>query len=741
MPQSSPPAWYPDPAGSGHLRYWDGTQWTEHLAPMPVAALAPAPAPEPEPAPIPAPSAAPSATGRARRGWLIGSIAAATAAALVTATIVVIGIGGAGGSSAAAAENLDDRYDWTEPMLDLEPDHVFEVPAAYDLDEISADYVEPDPESGYIDTSFAVAVYTDPAFTRRAEATIIQYDPGRPIAVLPREMDMTIDDVRYKSEENTGWGLHDEYFLVQRLDDEGAALAKPRVTRFTIANEFEAPIVTFSTDAQTGDLHMAWNEVPGATRYLVYTSSLDTESSLRMETVLATTAETEWTSTDQTLEAIDAPFVLTQNDDMDLFDGSSADTIIAGWGTGGRTEYYDFGVIATDGTRYSPYRDYDAVEIAGALPYEIAFDASRNAKLWGDSGYIDGVENLQTSVYFTSLDGATRSTVATVDLAEVRDYDDRWVLPLMGRGTRIGEWVPLSKSSTPDLPAAIAAFNERAAAEAPTTGGTGFSAVSGSVAEVAAGSKIAPETELPVFGSSEMVTYLAKHLIAQTPVIDVSAYVSLPGAPSLADALFEALLQNPYAMGVESYTFSADGDRVGVQYQLRTAEAQQLQTELAAKVAEVVASVVDEGQTDADKVVALNDWLTENAEYDHRALAARDANGGQIAPNDRYAWRADGVLLQGLGVCASYADAFHALAGEAGVESVVVTGDVLEGGRHAWNKVQVDGTWRAVDVTWNDAPEANEFLMITDAEFVDSAARAEDAEWMVDAWLAEYATR
>ncbi|HVU73392.1 MAG TPA: DUF2510 domain-containing protein [Mycobacteriales bacterium] len=42
MSDATPPAgYYPDPAGSGHQRYWDGAQWTSHLVP----GQAPAPTP------------------------------------------------------------------------------------------------------------------------------------------------------------------------------------------------------------------------------------------------------------------------------------------------------------------------------------------------------------------------------------------------------------------------------------------------------------------------------------------------------------------------------------------------------------------------------------------------------------------------------------------------------------------------------------------------------------------------
>jgi uncharacterized protein (AIM24 family) len=60
---SHPADWYPDPAGDPNLvRYWDGTQWTEHIQainqPAPPAAQQAEPQPAPQPAP---PEQAPAA--------------------------------------------------------------------------------------------------------------------------------------------------------------------------------------------------------------------------------------------------------------------------------------------------------------------------------------------------------------------------------------------------------------------------------------------------------------------------------------------------------------------------------------------------------------------------------------------------------------------------------------------------------------------------------------------------------
>ncbi|GAA1977153.1 hypothetical protein GCM10009798_42960 [Nocardioides panacihumi] len=75
MTQSSPPGWHPDPAGPmpGRplmLRYWDGTTWTEHVAPL-------QPSPQPygqpfgqAPQPFGEPYAGPTtADGQRLSGW------------------------------------------------------------------------------------------------------------------------------------------------------------------------------------------------------------------------------------------------------------------------------------------------------------------------------------------------------------------------------------------------------------------------------------------------------------------------------------------------------------------------------------------------------------------------------------------------------------------------------------------------------------------------------------------------
>lgn len=97
-----PPAWHPDPQGGGQLRWWDGTRWTEHVAPIPTAAAAAHTPDATAPAaaePVSAPAAAP-APPREK------SMTAATWAVLAATVLVVGGVSGGlwWGSTSARAD-------------------------------------------------------------------------------------------------------------------------------------------------------------------------------------------------------------------------------------------------------------------------------------------------------------------------------------------------------------------------------------------------------------------------------------------------------------------------------------------------------------------------------------------------------------------------------------------------------------------------------------------------------------
>lgn len=66
----TPPDWYGDPLGSG-LRYWDGSAWTEHVAPAAPAAEA---APGQEPAAEPGPDVEDAGDGASPLEWVLSVV-------------------------------------------------------------------------------------------------------------------------------------------------------------------------------------------------------------------------------------------------------------------------------------------------------------------------------------------------------------------------------------------------------------------------------------------------------------------------------------------------------------------------------------------------------------------------------------------------------------------------------------------------------------------------------------------
>ena len=114
------------------------------------------------------------------------------------------------------------------------------------------------------------------------------------------------------------------------------------------------------------------------------------------------------------------------------------------------------------------------------------------------------------------------------------------------------------------------------------------------------------------------------------------------------------------------------------------------------KVKEIVNKVIKPGMKDYEKEAALHDYIVNNSKYDERI------NSGNM-PKESYS--AYGVLINGVGVCQSYALAMDRLLKACGIESMMVIGEANDGTgwiSHGWNIVKIGGQYYHLDATWDD---------------------------------------
>ena len=98
-------------------------------------------------------------------------------------------------------------------------------------------------------------------------------------------------------------------------------------------------------------------------------------------------------------------------------------------------------------------------------------------------------------------------------------------------------------------------------------------------------------------------------------------------------------------------------------------------------------------ENDYENIKMLHDYLVDNIEYDTT-----------ISRNNIY--DVYGALVNRVSVCEGYARSFKYILDEMGIPCVLVIGTGTnsqgETERHAWNYVELEGSWYAVDCTWDD---------------------------------------
>lgn len=120
-----------------------------------------------------------------------------------------------------------------------------------------------------------------------------------------------------------------------------------------------------------------------------------------------------------------------------------------------------------------------------------------------------------------------------------------------------------------------------------------------------------------------------------------------------------------------------------------------------AAVRNEIALIVEkiEDMSDFEKALYVHDYIVLNCEYDTELLEILETQGtltGEIRA-ERYTEYS--VLINGTGICGSYALAYRAILNAAGMECLYLSSEAMN---HAWNLVKLDGEWYHVDCCWDD---------------------------------------
>ena len=195
------------------------------------------------------------------------------------------------------------------------------------------------------------------------------------------------------------------------------------------------------------------------------------------------------------------------------------------------------------------------------------------------------------------------------------------------------------------------------------------------------------------------------------------------------DKIFQCVLNDhPELFYVEGYSYTKytrygqDDDILSVEfsgrYSIDPETARQRKRQIHQAVDEILAGI-DSNAGQYEKVKYVYDTLIRGTDY------MLDSEDNQNIYS---------VFVNHLSVCQGYAKATQYLLNRLGVECALVLGTVETGEGHAWNMVNVDGSYYYVDTTWGDAsyqmgedtaenkhamPEINyDYLNVTTAELL-----------------------
>ncbi|MFD0587292.1 transglutaminase domain-containing protein [Paenibacillus sp. GCM10027627] len=490
------------------------------------------------------------------------------------------------------------------------------------------------------------------------------------------------------------WGGLQKYYIVIALDVKSAKLTQlktPKRLMFTIGSPVPAPSIQYKAN-EDGNLTLRWEPIKGASGYKIYSGSR-----YKMEAFgKSSTSE----------------FVLTKEEfketTMNTYVSSSYEYAVTAIVNGKESRLSNI----IDGEELEPLAIYnvhhDAKTIFGLGDLESYLDLPRTIpvqtrKYLGNGKYVtkdhpvvwnlrDPIDKLEGDdgsygfyTYEGKILGTTFRTVVHTDRKtteeEIAAFESSGSTPNVGADDNSDK---IKIDTIPDKPAN------------PST-----------PTDITKSVETTPQPKPPAVGALEKA--IADGLMARNTSINLSAYPEAGDSSVLKDTLLKVITQYPLILDEKEFAFDYSKKSLIIKYSSASKDSiVKQQNEIKAKVKSVVASIIKPGMTIEQKEKAIHDWITENGRYQDEVLQEYldGVDTAKISAKYAAAFNPYGILINGVGVCQSYAEAFKLLADAAGVQSVVMTGK-LGSVPHAWNMVQADGkSWFHVDVTNNDGENA-----------------------------------
>ena len=622
-------------------------------------------------------------------------------------------------------EKYNDSMDveYTTALFNLERNHIF----SYEITESFFD--------NEIDEYECFIVYYDSELTNRADTTnYVDYETMtltiEPGLVFDYELEGSVCD-------DGTWGTRSKFYLVQYLDLEtGEAFEKPLVTVFTVKDEISAPTLSQKM-GDDGYYTLTWSEVEGADYYEIYEYQPGMDGAFLEYTTTETSGSYEFFETNiWHIERFKETYGGTEIDVNQMW---TMNALLD-------TEAAYFVVAKTDDGKVSAMSNECYVaDIANQIPYtysdDFIEDYSGNNVL-ALPAYID-IEMIDGSVgkfliqyqgaTVTLIEGGTLYIEATIMNLPIEmpiltftgmDFETfmNEAGQLKERAAELG-----SKSVTveenieiPYVPAVDEVITESTSEEV----------------------NVSEELMSTLYANSAMSEWIAINLLSHTEEISMADFPECANTDLFNDALLEAYSQNPLCGIIYSIKYDYTRNALLVEYVLDEDATKEMQSESIIKAKEIVDSIITDDMTDFEKECAINSYLCDNAKYNEEIFDYINDNGTisvEAVKNFSNSFTPYGILVENLGVCESYSEAFLLLCHYAGLDAIIETGK-LNGVNHEWNRVKIDNNWCVMDVTNNDSVNLpNSYFNLSD-EMAQSLLIA-DKDALIDSYISKYAAK